>query len=464
MMMRIVGLIGSAKMRRLPVVLVLRNRPVLFSMIYSSSRVYAATSTGNSPSSPETKDDIGVPASTHYVPKAERGSRSVYNLDKMVGETRLYRDSRICPTRELYFTNLQWGRHKSTNRKIRHMINLFRAAPFQRLLFPDLFGIAAVTGCLTYYNEVIVAASDHAYTVISLSPTAFAGTTTAIGLLAGFRLNASYGRYREGRGYWSKINTATRDLTRQTLTFMANDGGARILNQDQIRMLRLCQAFPVALNFHLSDKGSHHSMKRRSKKDEAPFEDRVQAEFRAELLDVYDQKTDTTQYDNNTSELLQNDFERLCWVKSQGGNAPLEVLTCMGETIAAFDSKGFKPIYIRELDNQVQILCEALGSCERIAKTPLPTGFSRHSSRLLFMWSNSLPFALYPLMGPIATLPTALLTAYAVLGIEDISVQLEEPFDILPMRQYGDGMFDSIRAIEQGYHRPSSSYASSRKG
>jgi predicted membrane chloride channel (bestrophin family) len=136
----------------------------------------------------------------------------------------------------------------------------------------------------------------------------------------------------------------------------------------------------------------------------------------------------------------------------------------MGETIAAFDASGFKAVYIRELDNQIHVLCEALGSCERIAKTPLPTGFSRHSSRLLFMWSNSLPFALYPLMGPIATLPTALLTAYAVLGIEDISVQLEEPFDILPMRQYGDGMFDSIRAIEQGYDRPSSSYTSSRKG
>jgi hypothetical protein len=41
--------------------------------------------------------------------------------------------------------------------------------------------------------------------------------------------------------------------------------------------------------------------------------------------------------------------------------------------------------------------------------------------------------------------------AYAVLGIEDISVQFEDPFDILPLRQYSDGIFDSIRAIEEGF-------------
>jgi len=72
----------------------------------------------------------------------------------------------------------------------------------------------------------------------------------------------------------------------------------------------------------------------------------------------------------------------------------------------------------------------------------------------LFMWSNSLPFALYPLLGPLGTLPTTLLTTYAVLGIEDISIQLEEPFDILPLRQFSNTMHDSINAIEGNYRPP----------
>ena len=123
----------------------------------------------------------------------------------------------------------------------------------------------------------------------------------------------------------------------------------------------------------------------------------------------------------------------------------------MAETIAAVDDNIVHPIYIREWENQVQRLCKALYSSERVLKTPLPTGFTRHSSRLLFLWSNCLPLALYPLVGPFGTLPTALLTSYAVLGIEDISVQLEEPFDILPLRQYSDGIIESITSIERGY-------------
>jgi hypothetical protein len=168
------------------------------------------------------------------------------------------------------------------------------------------------------------------------------------------------------------------------------------------------------------------------------FEDRVHAEFLAELRDIYS--------DGKNEE----DFQRFNKVKYGGGNTPLDVLTCMRETIAG--SVGTVDAnYVRELDEQVQRLCASFGASERVLRTPLPTGFTRHSSRLMFIWSHTLPFALYPAMGPLLTLPTALITAYAVLGVEDIGVQLEEPFDILPMRQYSDGMYDGVSAIEKNY-------------
>lgn len=145
------------------------------------------------------------------------------------------------------------------------------------------------------------------------------------------------------------------------------------------------------------------------------------------------------------------DYRRFDTVKYKGGNTPLEVLTVMRATISG--SIGtVDAIYVREMDEQCQRLCAAFGASERVLRTPLPTGFTRHSSRLLFIWSHLLPFALYPAMGPLGTLPASLLTAYAVLGIEDVGVQLEEPFDILPLRQYSDGMFDAIGSIEKGFH------------
>jgi putative membrane protein len=249
--------------------------------------------------------------------------------------------------------------------------------------------------------------------MISISPTTFAGATTAISILAGFRLNASYGRYREGRQYWSVVNTATRDLARQSFSWIHDnddsDDSAE-LKLAQTRMLRLCQAYPVALLFHVNDKGGHHNMRRPSKPGEAPFHDRVLAEFRAELEDVYNAAKENSTGNGDTNAVLQKDLDRIVQIKAQGGNAPLEVITCMGEILALCHRRNVNAIFVQELDRQVQRLCKALGSCERIAKTPLPTGYSRHSSRLLFIWSHALPFALYPLLGPFGTLPTSLLT------------------------------------------------------
>jgi hypothetical protein len=153
-----------------------------------------------------------------YVPKALRGKdKSVFVLDGQVAPdsarhkkdiARLARNDRACPTRELNFTAETWGIHKSPWRKWRHMANLFISSPFQRLLYPDLAGVAAISLALTYYNEIVVMGATDA--MLSMSAAGFGGATTAIGLLAGFRLNASYGRYEECRIFWGECVTNDR--------------------------------------------------------------------------------------------------------------------------------------------------------------------------------------------------------------------------------------------------------------
>lgn len=228
----------------------------------------------------------------------------------------------------------------------------------------------------------------------------------------------------------NSINNTIRDMGRQTMMWMDDE------NQRN-RMLKLCQAFPLTHMWHVHVKGCHHTM-RRNEDGKAKFEDRIHAEFLAELRDIYNDGK------------FNVDFERLNKVKYNGGNTPLEVLTMMGETVAG--CKGtVDPIYAREIDEQMQRLCAAYGASERVLRTPLPTGYSRHSSRLLWIWSHCLPMALYPVTGPIGTLPAALVGTWAILGIEDLGVQLEEPFDVLPMRQYSDGMYDAMNQIKNGY-------------
>ena len=47
----------------------------------------------------------------------------------------------------------------------------------------------------------------------------------------------------------------------------------------------------------------------------------------------------------------------------------------------------------------------------------------------------------------VLTIPAAVLITYALLGIEDIGVQIEEPFDVLPLRQYSGAIQASVNTI-----------------
>ena len=50
-----------------------------------------------------------------------------------------------------------------------------------------------------------------------------------------------------------------------------------------------------------------------------------------------------------------------------------------------------------------------------------------------------MPFVLWPVAGA-ATPIASLFVSWALLGTEDIGVQVEEPFDVLPLFQYVNGI------------------------
>lgn len=311
-------------------------------------------------------------------------------------------------------------RHKSVYRRLRHVLTTFGSSPFQRLLFPDFFVTSLIAGGLTYYNE-FVAFSESSQ--LCIDGKGFAAATTAIALMTGFRLNASNARYAEGRKLIGSVHSTSRDLATNTMMWIK-------LPQHKRRMINLIKAFSVAMTFHLNKKGAHYSIRRCL----SNFEEQIYAEYEAELLDIFSDEKD-------------EDFVLLCdWFRAKQ-NVPLGITTIMRQIIAGNDQKDS---FTRELDIHVHRLVLSLGGCERIQKTPIPTCFTRHTSRLLFMWANLLPFAIYTACGAY-TLPTTVAISYTLMGIEDISVQLEEPFNILPLRQYSDNVYDSVHFIESVY-------------
>lgn len=56
----------------------------------------------------------------------------------------------------------------------------------------------------------------------------------------------------------------------------------------------------------------------------------------------------------------------------------------------------------------------------------------RHTSRFLVIWLAFLPFTLWRACHWVMV-PAAVLIAFLLLGVEEIGVQIEEPFGILPL-------------------------------
>ena len=95
--------------------------------------------------------------------------------------------------------------------------------------------------------------------------------------------------------------------------------------------------------------------------------------------------------------------------------------------VEARDRKFISDITLASLDQNVELLVDYLGGCERIATTPLPFAYMVHLFRVMIVYCFSLPFALVDSFGWL-TVPAILGVAYTFFGIEEIGVEIENPF------------------------------------
>lgn len=83
------------------------------------------------------------------------------------------------------------------------------------------------------------------------------------------------------------------------------------------------------------------------------------------------------------------------------------------------------------------LLSECAQSCERIFTAPIPLVYTRLTARFLSAWLLCLPFGLWASMATtwhhVGTVPACTLIAIFFMGIEELAIQLEEPFGILPL-------------------------------
>jgi putative membrane protein len=246
---------------------------------------------------------------------------------------------------------------------------------FKGSLLPEITW--RVLACVVWAIGVV--AFHHWVRPVDIPATVHTLVGTALGLLLVFRTNSSYDRFWEGRQLWGNLVNETRNLGRGAAVHLRGD--PELMDH----VIRWTGAFPYAVKNAL-----------RGTEGLGPI----------------------------TDELPRAERE---WV-IRSEHPALSIATRISSRLVKARDKGLiSDIILAALDQNVQLLVDYMGGCERINSTPLPFAYMVHLRRLLILYCFTLPFALVESFGWLSVLDT-LGVAYTFFGIEEIGVEIENPF------------------------------------
>lgn len=224
-----------------------------------------------------------------------------------------------------------------------------------------------------------------------------------LGLLLVFRTNTAYERFWEGRKAWGTLINSVRNLTRRIWIFVEADRRSddnlpsRQVHQSKATALRAIVAFAVAMKVHL-------------------------------------------RRESNYKELLGLLNDRQCKVLQQAPNPPLQIAFWIEAFLLQQQQQSRVDLYqLTTLNALLDNMVDALGACERILKTPMPLAYAIHLKQLLLIYCLLLPMQMVGELN-FLTGPIVALVAFTLFGIEEIGIEIENPFG----RDFNDLPLDDI--------------------
>eukprot|EP00955_Chlamydomonas_euryale_P075496 362342-Chlamydomonas_euryale.AAC.11 len=216
------------------------------------------------------------------------------------------------------------------------------------------------------------------------SATTFLTYTSAfLSLLLVFRTNASYGRWDEARKMWGLLLNRSRDIMRMGATMIPNDEP-----ETKRALARWTIAVAAALRLHF-------------------------------------QPGESTLKEMTGDWLSDKELRAL----EDAPHKPVMAIHALSQVV--MNSK-MDSIEKTTLGTNITQYHDILGGCERLLRAPIPVSYTRHTARFLFLWLSFLPFAAYHNLHEF-TAPVTMLIAACLLAVEEIGVQCEEPFGVLPL-------------------------------
>ena len=204
-----------------------------------------------------------------------------------------------------------------------------------------------------------------------------------LGLLLVFRTNTAYERFWEGRKAWGTLVNTIRNLSRGIWVSVATPTPES--QGDKIKILHLLVAFAVATKLHLRSE---------------PLNQEIWAL------------------------LPESGYRKL----DKMNNPPLEIAFWISNYLQQeYDRKNINAYQLTAMLRLVDSMVEMLGSCERILKTPIPLAYAIHLRQLIFLYCFITPFQMVNTLHW-ATAFVVGIIAFTVFGIEEIGVEIENPF------------------------------------
>jgi putative membrane protein len=303
--------------------------------------------------------------------------------------------------RRTYFTHQDWIDHRSSDSLLKNLSSLITSG-IVRQIVGEISLTAGIAAAVVVWNGKV--APEYGLPMYCLPTAPFTLSSPALGLLLVFRTNKSYERWWEARQRWGEIITQSRNVVRMGSTW-TND--AEALDQ----LVIAAWLFPRAIMNKLSGPD-----------DDDDFQEELRKQF--------------WKYDDPESCVLDL------------MSAPDRSFGALMNLSAAVNALSIDQQRQIEIDKSLVILGDQLGACERIFTAPVPLAYTRHTARFLGIWMFLVPFAMYKDFANTSHLalplvPASAMLAFFMFGIEELAVQLEEPFSILPMQRFCDGILQA---------------------
>ena len=321
--------------------------------------------------------------------------------------------------RRTVYMHDEWIKHRSSQRFFSNMKTIFQSGVGVALR-DELTVITGTAVFAVLINCLLVSYQDLSGVVHpgplaqywtegpwSLPSQPFGIAMPALSLLLVFRTNTGYARWNEARTLWGGVVNTCRNVARQSNTFYPNDARGDVMRG---RMVANTVAYVKALRNFLR----------------GPADDET---YRRELEDLA-----------NAGYISYNQVDSTMAAK----NRPMFCLQAMSANLREV---GLRDMDRSRVDTSIAGLVDLTGACERIFKSPVALVYTRHTARFLTAFLLLLPFGLWDTAGKYwnhwLTVPETALLAFFLLGIEEIGIQIEEPFSILPLEALCDGAIEA---------------------